>query len=301
MINVKGAKRFCCEDISQIENYIQAISDKNQVWCCHHRREYDESTGKFTLSFELKNQGLYYHRPSSELIFMTLSDHRALHYKDPRVAEKMRQVHHSQRGVHLSEETRRKISRSLKGSKHPLYGKHLSEETRRKISESNRGKLKGRHLSEETKRKMSESRRGERKSEEWKKRISNAHKGRHWYNNGVDCVMTYECPVGYVPGKLYGISDEGKARLSERMRNRVVSKETRDKISKSKTGIRYGEEVRRRLSESHRGKKCSASHRRNIAESKMGCHWFNNGIENKFARECPPDFVPGQLKKPKEK
>ena len=117
----------------------------------------------------------------------------------------------------------------------------------------------------------------------------------------MDCVLTYDCPEGYVPGKLFGISDEGKARLSERMRNRVVSKETRDKISNSKTGIRYGEEVRRKLSESHRGKKCSASLRRNIAESKMGCHWFNNGIENKFARECPPGFVPGQLKTPKEK
>ena len=38
----------------------------------------------------------------------------------------------------LSEKTKRKISKSLKGEKHPLYGKHHSEETREKISKSHK-------------------------------------------------------------------------------------------------------------------------------------------------------------------
>ena len=100
MINVKGVKRFCCEDISTIENYELAVADTKRVWCCHHRLEYNESTGKFTLSFVLKKRGLYYHRPASELIFMTLSDHRALHFKDPRIAEKMKGEKHPRHGRH---------------------------------------------------------------------------------------------------------------------------------------------------------------------------------------------------------
>ena len=43
-------------------------------------------------------------------------------------------------GVHLSAETRRKLSEAKKGANHPYYGKHLTAEHRRKISEANRGK-----------------------------------------------------------------------------------------------------------------------------------------------------------------
>lgn len=59
---------------------------------------------------------------------------------------------------HRSEETKRKISESVKGKNHRCYGRHLPKETRRKISEANKGKhdyLKGRVLSVETKEKMS--------------------------------------------------------------------------------------------------------------------------------------------------
>ena len=68
----------------------------------------------------------------------------------------------------------------MAGENHPNYGKHLSEETRKKISKSHQGK----RLSEETKRKMSLSRSGpknpnygKRMSEETKKKLSEAHKG----------------------------------------------------------------------------------------------------------------------------
>ena len=43
MINLYNAKRFCREDISLIENYKEAISDKYKTWDIHHRRECDEN------------------------------------------------------------------------------------------------------------------------------------------------------------------------------------------------------------------------------------------------------------------
>ena len=43
MINEYCAKKFCCEDISLIENYHIAIADKEKTWDIHHRRECDEN------------------------------------------------------------------------------------------------------------------------------------------------------------------------------------------------------------------------------------------------------------------
>ena len=63
----------------------------------------------------------------------------------------------------MSEETKRKISKSLKG-RHtdvaPLLGKHHTAETKRKLSEMHKGSknpMYGKHVSEETRRKMSEA------------------------------------------------------------------------------------------------------------------------------------------------
>ena len=117
-------------------------------------------------------------------------------------------------GKVFSEETRRKLSNSLKGlfvgEKNPFYGKKHSEETRRKISAANKGKPKwsdeekikmsinrkgkfcgkdnwnyGKHPSEESRRKMSESRRGEnnphygkKMTEETKKKLLATHLGK---------------------------------------------------------------------------------------------------------------------------
>lgn len=35
----KRFKKYCCEDISLIENYEKAVNDKTQTWCCHHKLE----------------------------------------------------------------------------------------------------------------------------------------------------------------------------------------------------------------------------------------------------------------------
>lgn len=80
-----------------------------------------------------------------------------------------------------SEETRKKISESLKGKTPWIKGKHLSEETKKKLSIINKGKK----LSEDIKKKIGEAQKGEKHwnygkhwSEEDKEKLSESHKGK---------------------------------------------------------------------------------------------------------------------------
>ena len=75
MISTKHAKMYCDGDYTLIENYREAVEDITKTWHCHHRKETDEGLTRT----ELKEMGLYYHRPPSELIFLTESAHRSLH------------------------------------------------------------------------------------------------------------------------------------------------------------------------------------------------------------------------------
>lgn len=75
MINEKYTKLYCIDNISLIENYDKALDDKTQTWVCHHRLEIDEKKSQQ----QLKAEGRYYHRPASELIFLTNSEHWTLH------------------------------------------------------------------------------------------------------------------------------------------------------------------------------------------------------------------------------
>jgi len=76
-------------------------------------------------------------------------------------------------GRHLTEETKRKISRIFKDRPSPLKGRRATQETRRKMSNSQRGMIK----SEETKRKISNSHKGIIFSKEHKRKISESIKG----------------------------------------------------------------------------------------------------------------------------
>ena len=121
MINFRYAKSYCKEDISLIENYDKAISDKEQIWHCHHRKEIETSRK------ELIELGEYYLRPASELIFLTEHEHRSLHntliFK----------------GKTLSKETKRKLSAANKGKTAWNKGVPYTEETKQKMSVAKQG------------------------------------------------------------------------------------------------------------------------------------------------------------------
>ena len=104
MINIVNAQWFCCEDISLIENYEQAVNDTEKVWDCHHKLEIQEN--KNYHKEDLKKLDLYIKRPASELIFLTRSEHMKLHAQYNPNMTKSRKP--------LSEETKRKMSETCK-------------------------------------------------------------------------------------------------------------------------------------------------------------------------------------------
>lgn len=146
MINEKYAKKFCCDDISKIENYEKAMADTTQTWICHHKTEIWWNCSRKDL---IENE-CYYNRKACELIFLTRSEHMSLH------------------GDNRREETRKKLSEANKGRTHCAA-------TRRKMSESHKGKTplnKGKPMSDEQKRKLSEARKAY-----WAKRKAAAEGG----------------------------------------------------------------------------------------------------------------------------
>lgn len=148
----------------------------------------------------------------------------------------------AQAGVQWTEETREKLSKSLKGNQARL-GSTQSEETKRKLSELNKGKKitqehfeklqeasRNKVITDETRRKISEAaKKRERKplSEEHKRKLSEAAKGRK-------------------------LSEESKKKLSESAKKRGISEKTREACTKANTGRKMSEETRRKMSEAQK-------------------------------------------------
>lgn len=187
MIDEKRVKRYCCDDVSKIENYSLAMNDECKTWHCHHRLEIQDNGTKISPR-ELMDRGLYYHRPASELIFLTKSEHFRLHQLGNKYfignkhsEETKLKMSLAHKGYTHSEEAKRKISESHIGKKH-------SEETRRKLSIAH----KGRRNSEEARRKMSDALKGKKKppfSEEHRRKMSEAIKA--WWarkKNSSNCI-----------------------------------------------------------------------------------------------------------------
>ena len=113
MICENAVRKYCCEDISLIENYQAAINDKEQTWDCHHRLEIELNKSRQ----ELINLNLYNNRPANELIFLTHSEHKALHNTV----------------LHLTGSKNPMYNVHRYGKENPMYGKHHSDEAKQKM------------------------------------------------------------------------------------------------------------------------------------------------------------------------
>ena len=157
-----------CKEYTNIENYEKAKADNFKGWCCHHRLETHNSDGERRLVDisveELQALRMYYKRPASELIFLPLGEHSALHNKEKYV-----------------------------GEKNPFYGRKHSEETKKKIGAGNKGKK----MSEEARKKIGAANKGNTYA-----KGNKSTKGMRWYNNGKINTVSKECPEGFVPGRL---------------------------------------------------------------------------------------------------
>jgi hypothetical protein len=163
-------------------------------------------------------------------------------------------------GFVMSDDTKNKISKAVKGENHPLYGKTPSEETKKRMSIANKGRVI---------------------SDEWRKKMSDSRKGR---------PGTY----GF-KGKKH--SDETKQKLQEINCGRTHSEETKKKLSLLTSGInhrQYGkpllEKTKQKLKEINTGQN----------NPNYGKHWWNNGQISKLNVECPGDgWVRGRMIKKK--
>jgi hypothetical protein len=98
-------------------------------------------------------------------------------YKKTHTEELIKKMIIAKTGTKHTEETKKKMS----GKNHPNYGKPRSEETKRRMSKALKGKnwICGKHHSEETKKKMSKSHKGKTLTEEHRRKISVAISGKN--------------------------------------------------------------------------------------------------------------------------
>ena len=257
--------KICCEDISLIENYESAVSDKTEMWDCHHRLETHDENGNVRTKGsdltvdELIARNIYYNRPAKELIFLPKREHLRLH-QSLRI---------------MSEETKKKLSIINTGKIVPDYVKeklsitstdrHHSEETKQLLSKQLTGKGNGMYgkdpwnkgkenpYSMDTLQKMSNSHKGFVTREETKVKLSETFSKMKWWTNGDINKRSTECPGD---GWYLGRSGDFKNKISTTKKSQHI-----------------------------------------ITEGSKGLHWYNNGIVEISSKTCPKGFVSGRLKK----
>lgn len=116
----------------------------------------------------------------------------------------------AKKGTKLSEEQKARISQTLKnyyktigGS--PKKGTKLPEETKRKISETVKKSFtpERRAFQSQLHKGKPSWHKGRSRSEETKKKLSEANKGKKWYNNGIVSKCLFQCPEGWMPGRIW--------------------------------------------------------------------------------------------------
>lgn len=120
--------RLYCKELEKVENYEQAVNDKEHRWELHHRLELTLNNEYAHSREELKRLGMYYDRPYFELIFLKESDHKYLHLSTRINREAINtKISNTLKGHEVTKETRDKISKSCTGIRYfkSEFGKYF--------------------------------------------------------------------------------------------------------------------------------------------------------------------------------
>ncbi len=273
----KSAKLYCCEDISLIENYQEAL-ESNEIYDIHHKLETSE--GVYISKNELVKNNLYYSRPASELIFLPHSEHTKLHHEIT-IPGRFEKLSQKRKGHAVSEETKEKIKQSRLEHNANLTEEEWkkeyarTDETKRKISIANKGR-KHAPVSEDVRKKLSKSLKERWENPEYKKRLSES------ISEGVKRTYT----------------DEHRKRISESAKNRIYTDVQRERCRQNMLGKKWWTNG----IDSVQSHECPEGYWRgrtvNCNINNKGSkdfHWYTNGITNISAKECPEGFWKGRI------
>lgn len=171
-----------------------------------------------------------------------------------------------------------------------LLGRKFSEETRRKLSKAHKGKT----LKEETKKKLSEYFRGRKLTEEHKQKLREYYKTHDNPFKGKKHSekskrRMREAAKGRIPwNKGKTWSEETRKKISKKLKGMKLSLETRKKMSLAQKGKTISKITKRKISKAKKGKTITLEHKRKILES-------INKSPNKFEKECIALFKKNNL------
>lgn len=144
--------------------------------------------------------------------------------------------------------------------------------------------------------------------ENYEQAISDNQKWACHHKLEIDLHMTRE-QLKYL-GLYYKVPSSELILLTEKEHDRLhhigkkLSEETKQKIGKVHKGKRLSIKTKEKISEATSGennpmygKAHSKESKQTMSEIRKSGHWYNNGYQNKFCKECPSGFKPGRLKK----
>lgn len=137
-------------------------------------------------------------------------------------------------GYKHTNKTKKKMSLLKKGKPSNRGSYIMSEETKKKISEKNKISQIGRRHSKETKKKMSDNRLGITLSSETRKKISNQKKGTTLSENTKKKISKK------LMGNQHALGYKHTDKTKEILKNKIVTEETKNKISQSIKGKNRG-------------------------------------------------------------
>lgn len=264
------------EDNDYLTQYIELINSNKQTT----KEKYKHQEHHIIPKSCYKINGLTVDNSNDNLVYLTHYDHLLAHYllyKCSKYPFKQQcalacKLIFGANKMSISEipfldavEYNAMIEDSIKYNTEKVMGHTMSEESRRKLSKITRERMLGSVKSEETKMKISNSNKGKAKSAAARENMSKNHADVKGNKN---------------PASGRHWFNNGINRLYLKDSDVIPDGYTRGNLPKS------AEETRKRK-ESLRGKNTWAK----------GSHWFNNGVIEIMAKECPDGFKKGRLKK----